>query len=55
MIDETTTDFIFENNIAHSISGNGAIAANVGNRCTEVKDFIGYKCTEGTIHIGGAS
>ena len=52
---EGSTDFIFENNIAHSISGNGAIAENVENRCTEVKDFIGYKCTEATINLGGKS
>ena len=48
-------DFIFENNVAHSISGYGAIAENVVNKCTEVKDFVAYKCTEAAIMLGGAS
>ena len=52
---EGQTDFIFENNVAHSISGYGAIAQNVVNRCTEVKDFVAYKCTEAAIMLGGAS
>jgi hypothetical protein len=54
----TTSDpdyFIFENNIAHSISGYGAIALNVVNDCTEVVDFGAYKCTEAAIMHGGAS
>ena len=49
------TDFIFENNVAHSISGYGAIAENVVNKCTEVRDFIAYKCTEASIMLGGSS
>jgi len=49
------TDFVFQGNVAHSISGYGAIAQNVVNTCTEVKDFKGYKCTEATIHLGSAS
>lgn len=48
-------DFIFENNIAHSNSGYGAIALNVVNDCTIVRDFIGYKNTEAAIMHGGAS
>ena len=40
-------DILFFDNVAHSISGYGAIAANVeGNpNCIEVKDFAAYKCT----------
>ena len=56
VVDENTHTK-FENNIAHSVSGYGAIAANVqGNpACTEVKDFTAYKCTESSIHLGGNS
>lgn len=49
------SDFIFSGNVAHSISGYGAIALNVNNKCTEVYDFKGYKCTQATIHLGSAS
>jgi len=48
-------DFVFERNVAHTISGYGAIAANVENDCTEVKDFAAYKVTEAAIMLGGAS
>jgi len=56
--DENTndsSDFDFRGNVAHSISGYGAIALNVNNQCTEVSDFKGYKCTEATIHLGSDS
>jgi len=47
------SDFIFSGNVAHSISGYGAIALNMeNNSCTEVHDFKGYKCTQATIHLG---
>ena len=36
--DEANPSYVFENNVAHSVSGYGAIAANVANSCTEVKD-----------------
>ena len=35
----------FRNNVAHSISGYGAIAANVENDCTIVHYFTAYKVT----------
>ena len=47
--------YIFENNVAHSISGNGAVAMNVQNDCTEIGGFIAYKCTHSAIMIGGPS
>ena len=46
---------IFENNVAHSISGYGAISLNQNNDCTIVRDFLAYKCTEAAIHHGGPS
>ena len=39
----TQTNFLA--NTAHSVSGNGAVAANVDNTCTEVSGFTAYKCT----------
>ena len=45
----------FEGNVAHTISGNGAVAANVDNSCTVVKDFKAYKCTQSSITLGGPS
>jgi len=48
-------DYDFYNNVAHSISGNGAVALNVANQCTEVRDFVAYKCTHSTIVLGGPS
>lgn len=51
----TSIDFTFENNVAHSISGYGAIAANVKNDCTEVLEFSAYKVTEAAIMLGGES
>lgn len=53
--DDNSPDFVFEGNVAHSISGYGAIAKNVMNSCTEVHDFIAYKVTEASIMLGGAS
>ena len=41
--------------MAHSISGNGAIAANVNNDCTEVKNFAAYKVTQSSIGLGSES
>jgi hypothetical protein len=55
VLPDTDPDFIFENNIAHSISGYGAIALNVANDCTIVHDFLAYKCTETSIMLGGPS
>jgi hypothetical protein len=52
---ERDPDWVFENNVAHSISGYGAIALNVANDCTEVKDFWSYKVTEAAIMLGGPS
>ena len=52
---EDNPDFVFENNVAHSISGYGAIAANVENRCTIVQDFRAYKCTWMSIHLAGSA
>lgn len=52
---DTNPDFIFENNVAHSISGYGAVASNVENDCTVVEDFIAYKCTEASIMLGSES
>lgn len=46
----------FENNVAHSISGYGAIAANVGfgpQKCAEVKNFAAYKVTMASVSLGG--
>ena len=51
----SNSDFVFENNLAHSISGYGAIAANVENSCTIVRDFVAWKCTQSSIHLAGAS
>jgi hypothetical protein len=45
----------FENNVAHSISGYGAIAKNIPNDCTEVKNFWSYKVTEAALMLGGPS
>lgn len=54
---DANTHTRFEGNVAHSISGYGAIAANVAGNpsCTEVLDFTAYKCTESSIHLGGNS
>jgi len=41
----SSPDFLFENNVAHSVSGNRAIAANVENDCTMVNKFTAYKVT----------
>lgn len=47
---------VFEGNVAHSISGYGAIALNTPKkRCMEVHNFKGYKCTQATIHLGTSS
>jgi len=46
---------VFRNNIAHSISGYGVIAANVKNDCTEVTDIVAYKVTEAAVMHGGPS
>lgn len=48
---------VFFGNVAHSISGYGAIAANVEGvpQCTEVKDFAAYKVTQAAIMLGGWS
>ena len=54
-VSESDPDFVFENNVAHSISGYGAIAANVENECTIVQDFVAYKCTQSSIHLAGAA
>lgn len=48
-------NFIFKNNVAHSISGYGVIALNVANDCSTIQDFTAYKVTEATIMIGGPS
>lgn len=48
-------DWVFENNVAHTISGYGAIALNVENDCTEVKDIWSYKVTEASVMLGGGS
>jgi len=48
-------DFIFRDNIAHSISGYGAIALNVANDCSKIDGFIAYKVTEAAIMLGGPS
>lgn len=48
-------DFEFENNVAHSISGYGAIAQNIEQDCTIVHDIIAYKCTESVVMLGGPS
>jgi hypothetical protein len=53
--DDTSPDDVFQGNVAHSISGYGAIAANVENDCTEVVDWWAYKCTEAAIMHGGPS
>ena len=52
---DNNPDFVFENNVAHSISGYGAIAKNVRNDCTLVENFVAYKVTETSIMLGGAS
>ena len=53
--DDPPPSHVFEGNVAHSISGYGAIAINVEplQRCMEVHNFKGYKCTQATIHLGG--
>lgn len=50
-----TSDFRFRNNVAHSISGYGAIAKNVANDCTALTAFTAYKVTEAAIMLGGPS
>jgi hypothetical protein len=35
----------FQGNVAHSISGYGAVASNIEEVCTEVKNFAAYKVT----------
>ena len=52
---DNNPDFVFENNVAHSISGYGAIALNVRNDCTLVENFVAYKVTETSIMLGGGS
>jgi hypothetical protein len=54
--DEANPSYKFaNNNVAHSISGYGMIAANVGNTCTEIKDMAAYKVTEAAMFLGGPS
>jgi hypothetical protein len=53
--DDTDPDYSFINNVAHTISGYGAIALLVEHQCTEVKDMVGYKITEASIMLGGPS
>lgn len=56
--DDKTPDFIFEHNIAHSMSGFGAIAVSPSNTrytCTEVSNFSGFKNSMGTIHHASAT
>ena len=51
--DNDAPAFIFEHNIAHSISGFGAIAVpppRASVSCTEVSNFSGFKNSMGTIH-----
>merc|ERR1712242_45017 len=55
VVSGSNSDFVFENNLAHSISGYGAIAANVENKCTIVRDFVAWKCTQSSIHLASAS
>ena len=52
---EAQPNWVFRNNIAHSISGYGAIALNMEQPCTIVRDFLAYKCTETSIMLGGPS
>ena len=53
--DESNPSWVFSGNVAHSISGYGAIALNVDNACTQVSDFTAYKVTEAAIMLGGPS
>jgi len=53
--DSTNPDYIFENNFAHSIGGNGAVAEAGVHQCSEVRDFTASKCTESAIHLGQKS
>jgi hypothetical protein len=51
--DDSTPEFVFQHNIAHSISGFGAVPqkpnkSRVG--CTEVSNFSGFKNSMGTVH-----
>jgi hypothetical protein len=48
---------VFVDNLAHSISGYGAIAANRDGVpvCTCARDFAAYKVTEAAIMLGGWS
>lgn len=52
---DNNPSYIFENNIAHSVSGYGHIAKNVDLGCAEIRDLIAYKCTEAGMHLGTAS
>lgn len=53
--DTTDPDYIFENNFAHSIGGNGAVAEGGIHTCSEVRDFTASKCTQSAIHLGQKS
>ena len=46
---------MFEGNLAHSISGYGAVALNEANQCTEISYFTAYKVTESSVMLGGTS
>lgn len=47
--DDDSPSFLFENNVAHSISGYGVIGANsFTSSCVEFTNFSGYKCAEST-------
>ena len=52
---DTNATYIFAANVAHSISGYGAIALNVNNSCSYVEGFTAYKVTEASVMLGGPS
>lgn len=52
---EELNSFVFEDNVAHSISGYGLVASNTNHKCVEVEKFVAWKCTEASVMLGGAA
>lgn len=51
--DDKNPTNLFEDNIAHSVSGMGVLVSRGAGRCTEMTKFYGYKNELATVHMGG--
>mmetsp|Transcript_43997 Transcript_43997/g.58365 ORF Transcript_43997/g.58365 Transcript_43997/m.58365 type:complete len:281 (-) Transcript_43997:2481-3323(-) len=49
--DDANPGNVIEDNVAHSISGFGAIVPSGGGECSEFSKFAGYKNSEATLHL----